>query len=144
MYSSQLRRIQYKFTSCFHQTDALSSMYYESKWEAVIQHSSNAKANVRLMKFVTLSMAINKKPFNLTGMNFFHVSLAAALTVRQLSQEKLLLNFDTVSFFRAFADTSRCQLIFYISHIVTLKTIAWIRIPRISYMSRRKIKSLSC
>ncbi|XP_005188534.2 odorant receptor 74a-like [Musca domestica] len=33
-------------TTIISRTDALSSMYYESKWEAVIQHSSNAKANV--------------------------------------------------------------------------------------------------
>ncbi|XP_073826837.1 odorant receptor 35a-like [Musca autumnalis] len=64
-------------------TDDISSMYYESKWESIIQHSTDPKANARLMKFITLAIAINEKPFNLTGMNFFDVSLASALTILQ-------------------------------------------------------------
>ncbi|XP_073821542.1 odorant receptor 35a-like [Musca autumnalis] len=70
-------------TSITTRTNAISSMYYESKWESIIQHSTDTKANVRLMKFITLTIAINKKPFNLTGMNFFDVSLASALTILQ-------------------------------------------------------------
>ncbi|XP_046810743.1 odorant receptor 74a-like [Lucilia cuprina] len=64
-------------------TDQLSTMYYESKWEIVIERSSNTPDNIKLLKFVTLSIVTNRKPFHFTGLNFFNVSLVSVVAILQ-------------------------------------------------------------
>ncbi|XP_075154219.1 odorant receptor 74a-like [Haematobia irritans] len=64
-------------------TDAISSMYYESNWEAIVEQSSDTKANTRLMKLIALAISINRKPINISGLNFFNVSLNTAVTILQ-------------------------------------------------------------
>lgn len=63
------------------QTSEISSMYYESGWERIICHSSNVKANVSIMRQVTLAIATNSKPFHLTGMNYIVISLPISVKV---------------------------------------------------------------
>nr|AID61223.1 odorant receptor [Calliphora stygia] len=64
-------------------TDQLSSMYYESKWETIIERSSHSPDNVNLMKLVTLSIVTNRNPFHFTGLNFFNVSLVSVVAILQ-------------------------------------------------------------
>ncbi|XP_075153124.1 odorant receptor 74a-like [Haematobia irritans] len=64
-------------------TDEISSMYYESKWEIVLHRSSDTKMNVNLMKLINLAIATNSKPFYLTGLNFFGISLTTAVAILQ-------------------------------------------------------------
>uniref|UniRef100_A0A1I8QED4 Odorant receptor n=1 Tax=Stomoxys calcitrans TaxID=35570 RepID=A0A1I8QED4_STOCA len=70
-------------TSIVTVTDEISSMYYESKWELIMQRSMNPKVNVRIMKLVNMAITINSKPFSLTGLNFFSVSLTSAVAILQ-------------------------------------------------------------
>uniref|UniRef100_A0A1A9VFQ1 Odorant receptor n=1 Tax=Glossina austeni TaxID=7395 RepID=A0A1A9VFQ1_GLOAU len=64
-------------------TDEVSTMYYNSNWEFVIARSSDSCENVRLMKLLTMAIALNRKPFYLTGLNFFTVSLNTVIKILQ-------------------------------------------------------------
>uniref|UniRef100_A0A1B0GFU8 Odorant receptor n=1 Tax=Glossina morsitans morsitans TaxID=37546 RepID=A0A1B0GFU8_GLOMM len=64
-------------------TDEVSTMYYNSNWESVIARSSDSCENVRLMKLLTMAIALNRKPFYLTGLNFFTVSLNTVIKILQ-------------------------------------------------------------
>ncbi|XP_062127698.1 odorant receptor 74a, partial [Drosophila sulfurigaster albostrigata] len=62
-------------------TDELSTMYYSCNWEQIIYRSSNARENVLLMKLVFQAIQINSRPFFLTGLKYFRVTLVAVLKV---------------------------------------------------------------
>ncbi|XP_034483148.1 odorant receptor 74a [Drosophila innubila] len=64
-------------------TDDLSVMYYSCKWEQVIYHSNNVQENVLLMKLVSQAIQINSRPFFLTGLKYFRVTLVAVLKIIQ-------------------------------------------------------------
>lgn len=56
-------------------------MYYSCNWEEVIYRSNNAQENVLLMKLVSQAIQINSRPFYLTGLKYFRVTLVAVLKV---------------------------------------------------------------
>ncbi|KAH8395043.1 hypothetical protein KR215_006063, partial [Drosophila sulfurigaster] len=64
-------------------TDELSTMYYSCNWEQIIYRSSNARENVLLMKLVFQAIQINSRPFFLTGLKYFRVTLVAVLKIIQ-------------------------------------------------------------
>ncbi|BFF98646.1 odorant receptor 74a [Drosophila madeirensis] len=64
-------------------TDDLALMYYTADWEQVVHQSNNRLENLRLMKLVTLSIQLNSRPFFITGLKYFRVSLAAVLKIIQ-------------------------------------------------------------
>ncbi|XP_068140855.1 LOW QUALITY PROTEIN: odorant receptor 35a [Drosophila tropicalis] len=64
-------------------TDSLSSMYYHTNWEDILQYSTNAEENLRLLKLVTLAIEMNSKPFYVTGLKYFRVSIQAGLKILQ-------------------------------------------------------------
>ncbi|XP_054745168.1 odorant receptor 74a [Anastrepha obliqua] len=64
-------------------TNQISSAFYESNWERVIQKSTDSYANVRLMKLLLLAIGTSQKPFVLTGFKYFSVSLTAVLKILQ-------------------------------------------------------------
>ncbi|EDW41862.1 GM24344 [Drosophila sechellia] len=64
-------------------TDELGMMYYTADWEQVIHQSDNVGENVKLMKLVTLAIQLNSRPFFITGLNYFRVSLTAVLKIIQ-------------------------------------------------------------
>ncbi|XP_054082565.1 odorant receptor 74a [Zeugodacus cucurbitae] len=66
-------------SSLIYTTNEISSTFYKSHWELVIQKSSDTNANVRLMKTLLLAITTSQKPFVLTGFNYFSVSLTAVL-----------------------------------------------------------------
>ncbi|XP_017050628.2 odorant receptor 35a [Drosophila ficusphila] len=66
-------------------TDSLSSMYYLTHWEEILQHSTNPRENLRLLKLINLAIAMNSKPFYVTGLKYFRVSLQAGLKILQAS-----------------------------------------------------------
>lgn len=63
------------------QTDALSTMYYQTQWEQVIYYSTNPCENLRLMKLVALSIELNCRTYYMTGLKYFRVSLQAVIKV---------------------------------------------------------------
>uniref|UniRef100_A0A6P4ECV0 Odorant receptor 74a-like n=1 Tax=Drosophila rhopaloa TaxID=1041015 RepID=A0A6P4ECV0_DRORH len=60
-------------------TDELGMMYYTADWEQVVNQSQNVGENVKLMKLVTLAIQLNSRPFFITGLKYFRVSLTAVL-----------------------------------------------------------------
>ncbi|XP_034484412.1 odorant receptor 74a-like [Drosophila innubila] len=64
-------------------TNALDMMYYCGEWEQIIYSSHNIEENVKLMKLIVLSMQLNSKPFSLTGLNYFRVTLQAIVKILQ-------------------------------------------------------------
>ncbi|EDW33435.1 GL15497 [Drosophila persimilis] len=64
-------------------TDDLALMYYTANWEQVVHQSNNRQENLRLMKLVTLAIQLNSRPFFITGLKYFRVSLAAVLKIIQ-------------------------------------------------------------
>ncbi|XP_022231042.2 odorant receptor 74a-like [Drosophila obscura] len=64
-------------------TDDLGLMYYTAGWEQVVHQSNNLQENLRLMKLVNLAIQLNSRPFFLTGLKYFRVSLAAVLKIIQ-------------------------------------------------------------
>ncbi|KAH8267484.1 hypothetical protein KR018_007251 [Drosophila ironensis] len=66
-----------------HTTDSLSSMYYLTHWEQILEHSTNHPENLRLLKLITLAIEMNSKPFYVTGLKYFRVSLQAGLKILQ-------------------------------------------------------------
>ncbi|KAH8365635.1 hypothetical protein KR093_002885, partial [Drosophila rubida] len=62
-------------------TDELSTMYYSCNWEQIVYRSSNTNENVLLMKLVYQAIQINSRPFFLTGLKYFRVTLVAVLKV---------------------------------------------------------------
>ncbi|EDW89732.1 uncharacterized protein Dyak_GE19395 [Drosophila yakuba] len=66
-------------------TDSLSSMYYLTHWEQILQYSTNPSENLRLLKLINLSIEMNSKPFYVTGLKYFRVSLQAVLKILQAS-----------------------------------------------------------
>ncbi|XP_036329321.1 odorant receptor 74a-like [Rhagoletis pomonella] len=64
-------------------TNQISSAFYESSWELVIHQSKDSNANVRLMKLLVLAIGTSQKPFTLSGLNYFSVSLTAVLKILQ-------------------------------------------------------------
>ncbi|XP_016965201.1 odorant receptor 74a [Drosophila biarmipes] len=64
-------------------TDELGMMYYTADWEQVVHRSDNVGENVKLMKLVTLAIQLNSRPFFITGLNYFRVSLTAVLKIIQ-------------------------------------------------------------
>ncbi|EDV90822.1 odorant receptor 74a [Drosophila grimshawi] len=77
-------------------TDKLDVMYYCCDWEQVVYHSHNTYENVQLMKLVILSIELNSKPFALTGLNYFRVTLVAVIKILQgaFSYFTFLTSFD--------------------------------------------------
>ncbi|KAH8403369.1 hypothetical protein KR222_011426, partial [Zaprionus bogoriensis] len=70
-------------TSLAYLTDMQSSMYYLCRWEQVIYYSTNPHESLRLMKFIALAIEVNYKPFYLTGLSHFRVSIQAVLKILQ-------------------------------------------------------------
>ncbi|EDV33635.2 uncharacterized protein Dana_GF13895 [Drosophila ananassae] len=68
-----------------HTTDSLSSMYYLTHWEQVLEHSTDPQENLRLLKLINLAIAMNSKPYYVTGLKYFRVSLQAGLKILQAS-----------------------------------------------------------
>ncbi|KAH8233894.1 hypothetical protein KR032_002389 [Drosophila birchii] len=66
-------------------TDSLSSMYYLTHWEQVLEHSTDPQENLRLLKLINLAIEMNSKPFYVTGLKYFRVSLQAGLKILQAS-----------------------------------------------------------
>ncbi|XP_022215387.2 odorant receptor 74a [Drosophila obscura] len=64
-------------------TDDLALMYYTADWEQVVHQSKNLQENLRLMKLVILAIQLNSRPFFITGLKYFRVSLAAVLKIIQ-------------------------------------------------------------
>ncbi|KAH8360880.1 hypothetical protein KR084_010186, partial [Drosophila pseudotakahashii] len=62
-------------------TDELGTMYYTADWEQVVHRSDNVGENVKLMRLVRLAIQLNSRPFFITGLNYFRVSLTAVLKV---------------------------------------------------------------
>lgn len=56
-------------------------MYYTSDWEQIVHQSEDVAENLRLMKLVTLAIELNSRPFFITGLKYFRVSLTAVLKV---------------------------------------------------------------
>ncbi|BFF94845.1 odorant receptor 35a [Drosophila madeirensis] len=72
-------------TTLAYTTDSLSSMYYLTHWEQVLEHSTNPQENLRLLKLINLAIEMNSKPFYVTGLKYFRVSLQAGLKILQAS-----------------------------------------------------------
>ncbi|EDW51848.1 GM14265 [Drosophila sechellia] len=66
-------------------TDSLSTMYYLTHWEQILQYSTNPGENLRLLKLINLAIEMNSKPFYVTGLKYFRVSLQAGLKILQAS-----------------------------------------------------------
>ncbi|XP_017840389.1 odorant receptor 74a [Drosophila busckii] len=64
-------------------TDNLSTMYYSCGWEQIMYHSPNEQENVLMMKLVKQAVQINATPVSLSGLNYFHVTLEAVVTIIQ-------------------------------------------------------------
>ncbi|XP_017111702.1 odorant receptor 74a [Drosophila elegans] len=64
-------------------TDELGMMYYTADWEQVVHQSDNVGENVRLMKLVSLAIELNSRPFFMTGLKYFRVSLTTVLKIIQ-------------------------------------------------------------
>ncbi|XP_017058921.1 odorant receptor 74a [Drosophila ficusphila] len=64
-------------------TDELGMMYYTADWEQIVHQSENAGENVKLMRLLTLAIELNSRPFFITGLNYFRVSLTAVLKIIQ-------------------------------------------------------------
>ncbi|KAH8257170.1 hypothetical protein KR038_005165 [Drosophila bunnanda] len=64
-------------------TDELGVMYYTSDWEQIVHQSEDVAENLRLMKLVTLAIELNSRPFFITGLKYFRVSLTAVLKIIQ-------------------------------------------------------------
>ncbi|XP_032575315.1 odorant receptor 35a isoform X3 [Drosophila sechellia] len=67
------------------ETDSLSTMYYLTHWEQILQYSTNPGENLRLLKLINLAIEMNSKPFYVTGLKYFRVSLQAGLKILQAS-----------------------------------------------------------
>ncbi|KAH8349250.1 hypothetical protein KR067_006222 [Drosophila pandora] len=68
-----------------HTANSLSSMYYLTHWEQVLEHSTDPQENLRLLKLINLAIAMNSKPYYVTGLKYFRVSLQAGLKILQAS-----------------------------------------------------------
>nr|XP_017099432.2 odorant receptor 35a [Drosophila bipectinata] len=66
-------------------TDSLSSMYYLTHWEEILEHSTDPQENLRLLKIINLAIEMNSKPYFVTGLKYFRVSLQAGLKILQAS-----------------------------------------------------------
>nr|AEB91822.1 odorant receptor 35a [Drosophila melanogaster]AEB91835.1 odorant receptor 35a [Drosophila melanogaster] len=66
-------------------TDSLSTMYYLTHWEQILQYSTSPSENLRLLKLINLAIEMNSKPFYVTGLKYFRVSLQAGLKILQAS-----------------------------------------------------------
>ncbi|EDV99286.1 odorant receptor 35a [Drosophila grimshawi] len=64
-------------------TDSLSTVYYLTRWEQAIYYSSNRRENLRLMKVVAVAIELNHKPYYMTGLKYFSVSLQAVVKILQ-------------------------------------------------------------
>ncbi|KAH8286153.1 hypothetical protein KR054_003262 [Drosophila jambulina] len=64
-------------------TDEVGMMYYTSDWEQIVHMSDDVAENLRLMKLVTLAIELNSRPFFITGLKYFRVSLTAVLKIIQ-------------------------------------------------------------
>ncbi|EDW79562.2 uncharacterized protein Dwil_GK20347, partial [Drosophila willistoni] len=64
-------------------TDELGLMYYLCDWELIVHQSHNAGENVQLMKLLTMAIEVNSRPFFLTGLKYFRVTLAAVIKILQ-------------------------------------------------------------
>ncbi|KAI8042138.1 odorant receptor 35a [Drosophila gunungcola] len=70
-------------TDLAYTTDSLSSMYYLTHWETILEHSTDPKENLRLLKLINLAIEMNSKPFYVTGLKYFRVSLQTGLKILQ-------------------------------------------------------------
>lgn len=100
------------------QTDSLSSMYYLTHWEQVLEHSTNPQENLRLLKLINLAIEMNSKPFYVTGLKYFRVSLQAGLKV---SYFKLFCPLIRLSFL-FFTDFAGILLLLHIPHLDAAST----------------------
>ncbi|XP_055856080.1 odorant receptor 74a-like [Episyrphus balteatus] len=59
----------------------MSSAYYLSNWEKIINQSTNSKENILLMKDLQICMSLHQNSKRLTGYKFFDVSLDTVVMV---------------------------------------------------------------
>ncbi|KAM8717885.1 hypothetical protein ACLKA7_004563 [Drosophila subpalustris] len=78
-------------TDLAYMTNNLSTMYYQSQWEQSLYYSTNSLENLRLMKVVLLAIELNYKPFYLTGLTYFRVSLQAVIKIAEFNETKAFL-----------------------------------------------------
>ncbi|XP_075154217.1 odorant receptor 74a-like [Haematobia irritans] len=78
-------------------TNEISSMYYESKWECIIERSSDTRDNINTMKMIIMAMATNGKPIYISGLNFFPISLSSSVTIKTLQIQALTHFEDLIS-----------------------------------------------
>ncbi|KAH8300380.1 hypothetical protein KR018_000745 [Drosophila ironensis] len=62
-------------------TDELGTMYYTAGWEQVVHKSENVEENLRLMRLLTMAIQLNSKPFFITGLKYFRITLTAVIKV---------------------------------------------------------------
>ncbi|XP_055856078.1 odorant receptor 74a-like [Episyrphus balteatus] len=62
-------------------TGRMSSAYYLSNWEEIINQSTNSKENILLMKDLQVCMSLHQNSKRLTGYKFFDVSLDTVVMV---------------------------------------------------------------
>ncbi|EDW25423.1 GL26585 [Drosophila persimilis] len=72
-------------SSLAYTTDSLGSMYYHTHWEQVLEQSSNPLETLRLLRLIQLAIEMNSRPFYVTGLKYFRVSLQAGLKILQAS-----------------------------------------------------------
>ena len=112
-------------------TDQLSSMYYESRWELIVERSLDSQKNASIMKFVTLSIVTNRNHFNLTGLNFFNVSLNSVLTV-SISRRIFTKFYSPENF--SFVGFEGSWFLFYIFDFIALKRLYYYQIHSYTHM----------
>lgn len=59
----------------------MGMMYYTADWEQVVHKSENIEENRRLMRLLTLAIQLNSKPFFVTGLKYFRITLTTVLKV---------------------------------------------------------------
>ncbi|KAH8319389.1 hypothetical protein KR067_006801 [Drosophila pandora] len=64
-------------------TDTMGMMYYTADWEQVVHKSENIEENRRLMRLLTLAIQLNSKPFFVTGLKYFRITLTTVLKIIQ-------------------------------------------------------------
>ncbi|KAH8407250.1 hypothetical protein KR222_011314, partial [Zaprionus bogoriensis] len=62
-------------------TNKIDKIYYCGDWEQIVYHSTNTRENVKLMKLIALSIQLHSKPFHLTGLKHFRVTLVTVIKV---------------------------------------------------------------
>jgi len=90
-------------------------MYYLTHWEQILQYSTSPRDNLRLLKLINLAIEMNSKPFYVTGLKYFRVSLQAGLKVSEKQFQKHSIN-------TSFTDPAGILLVLHISHFDAAST----------------------